>query len=127
MDLTTSVKRIIASAVAAIVLLPCFKLISSANAQYVEAPTIFENGVRKSTQLTVHFKENVFDLPQGIRQAQISDIDLSLSKLREFFDGLQSKHGDIEFVKVIPDAKWGDVWRRHKRTGETELMHRARR
>lgn len=95
----------------------------AAFAQYCEAPTIFENGVRKSTQITIHFKEKVFDLPRGVWQAQIGDMASSMTNVRQHFFQLEQKYGAISLTKVIPEAMWGDVWQRHKRTGQLVRIH----
>ena len=107
----------------ALILMLALGFIKMANAQYLEAPTIFENGIRKSTQITVHFKEKIFELPQGIRIAHVDDMTSSWPKAKEYFAGLEKRYGAISFVKQIPNAAWGDVWRRNRRTEEMVKIH----
>jgi subtilisin family serine protease len=90
---------------------------------YSEAPIIFENGVRKSTQLTVHFKYPVLDLPRGTRHAAITDIASQFPQLIAYFSALRNRYGDITLIKQIPDALWGDVWRANFNTGQLVRIH----
>ena len=78
---------------------------------YSEASIKFENGIRKSTQLTVNFKEKIFDLPKGSKLASDQNIPQRFSNLISFFSSLKIKYGDIIFIKQIPDAVWGDIWK----------------
>jgi len=36
---------------------------------------------------------------------------------------LSNRYGEITLRKQIPSAKWGDVWRRNRRTGELVKIH----
>jgi hypothetical protein len=90
---------------------------------YSEAPVIFENGVRKSTQLTVHFKYPVLDLRRGTRRAAITDIASQFPQLVTYFSALRNRYGDITFIKQIPNAVWGDVWRTNFNTGQLVRIH----
>lgn len=123
MGLVFKSKCVMANLLLAVILLILLHSAEVAFAQYCEAPTIFENGVRKSTQITVHFKEKVFDLPKGLRQARIMDVASSFSQLRQHFTGLEKRYGAVSFIKQIPNAIWGDIWQRHKRTGELVRIH----
>ncbi|MDZ7369509.1 MAG: S8 family serine peptidase [candidate division KSB1 bacterium] len=116
-------KRMMANLLLTVFLSILFHNAEVAFAQYCEAPTIFENGVRKSTQITVHFKEKVFDLPRGVWQAQIGDMASAVANVRQHFSQLEQRYGAVSFVKVIPNAMWGDVWQRHKRTGQLVRIH----
>ena len=44
-------------------------IINAQSQIYSEAPIIFDNGMKKSTQVTVHFGQKVFDLPIGKQNA----------------------------------------------------------
>jgi len=123
MERLTSPKRVMADMIASAILIFSIFFTGVAQAQYCEAPTIFENGVRKSTQVTIHFKEKVFNLPIGLWQAQIGDVASSFSQLRQHFTGLEKRYGAVSFIKQIPNARWGEVWQRHKRTGELVRIH----
>ena len=93
------------------------------NSVYAEAPVILEDGVRKSTQITVNFKDRVFDLPQGTVDATIDGMEVSFANLKTVFQDLERRFGNIVLKKQIPDAVWGDVWRTHRVTGKPVRIH----
>lgn len=41
-------------------------ILNSQNEFYSEAPIVFENGIKKSTQVTVNFNQKVFDIPSRV-------------------------------------------------------------
>lgn len=57
MERLTNPKRVMANMIASAILIFSIFFTGVAQAQYCEAPTIFENGVRKSTQVTIHSKK----------------------------------------------------------------------
>ena len=83
-----------------------------------EAPLLFKDGMLKSTQLTVHFNFKALDLSEGETEGTLSDLKNASADLRAYFAGLEQKYGAITFVKQIPSAKWGDVWRKARGTGK---------
>lgn len=85
---------------------------------YSEAPIIFENGVKKSVQVTVHFNSNVFALPKGEKYAEISDANHIYSDVINTLVSLQQKYGEVVLKKQIPAAVWGDIWRKKITNGE---------
>lgn len=64
----------------------------------------------------------MLDLPRGAKHATISDIPPRFSQLKTYFDALHDRHGNIAFIKQIPDAVWGDVLRLNPDTGEQVRM-----
>lgn len=90
---------------------------------YSEAPIVVENGVKMSPQLTVHFKERVFDLPAGAVSVTRNEMENAFTDLNAYFSGLEQKYGSITFIKQIPEATWGDVWHMNKRTGKMVQLH----
>jgi len=88
-----------------------------------ERPIIYEKGVIKSDAVTVNFKEKVLDLPQGQRRSAISDINPRFQEVIQYLNDLSNRYGEITLYKQIPTAKWGDVWRRNRRTGELVKIH----
>jgi hypothetical protein len=90
---------------------------------YSEAPFVVENGVKMSPQLTVHFKERVFDLPAGTITTSRNEMESIFTNLNTYFSNLEKKYGSITFIKQIPSAVWGNVWHRNKRTGTMVQLH----
>ncbi|GKS62668.1 hypothetical protein YTPLAS21_21260 [Candidatus Nitrosocosmicus sp.] len=90
---------------------------------YSEAPVVYENGVKMSTEIIVHFKHQVFDFPAGPVTAKISDMNLEFSNLPIYFSQLEQRFGSISFYKRVPNAVWGDVWRTNRRTGKPVRLH----
>jgi len=74
-----------------------------------EAPIIHENGIKKSNQITVAFKYKVITITKGKRIAAISNINKSYKNLSDYFKKLHMHYGYFNFIKMIPDAKWGDM------------------
>ena len=85
---------------------------------YSEAPIYFDNGKKMSLQLTVKFNSKVIDLPIEKKEANILDLNTSYPNIINFFNNLSKCFGEIKFIKQIPDAKWGDVWRVSEITGD---------
>ena len=67
------------------------QLLISQNQSYSEAPIIIENGIAKSTQITVHFNQNVIDIPLGVQDAYLQDISQQFPNLSSFFTSLEAK------------------------------------
>jgi len=76
-----------------------------------------------SIQLTVHFNERVLALTPGVSTVEVKDIAAEFSGLKEYFNYLQEKYGDVTLIKQIPSAVWGDTLRTNKRTGRTVRIH----
>ena len=62
-------------------------------------------------------------MPKGISRAQIDDIALPFSKIKLYFVGLNNQYGSALFIKQLPNAMWGDIWRQNKQTGEWVQTH----
>ncbi|MCU7493073.1 MAG: S8 family serine peptidase [Ignavibacteria bacterium] len=84
---------------------------------YSEAPVIFENGVKKSTQITVHFKYPIFSAAKGEKEAFMSNSSLLYPNLIKYFKRLEDKYGKIKFNKAIPSAVWGEFETQNKAAG----------
>ena len=103
-----------------------FVITSSITAQsniYSEAPIKFENDEKMSTQITVNFKVPAFNLSKGKKKAEITNIQPRYGKIKKYFNELKKKYGKIELIKHVPDAVWGDVWRKNIITGKTFKKH----
>jgi thermitase len=77
-----------------------------------------KNGTLYSDALVVKFKDYVIDLPRGVRHASKSNIRSNFPTVTEIINKFEQKFDSITLVKQIPDTQWGDIWRRHKITGE---------
>ncbi len=99
------------------------RLHAQTNHVYFEAPIIVENGVTLSTQITVNFKEHVFDLAPAQIEATIADAAPAYPNAKKVFQDLELRFGRVVFQKQIPGAIWGDVWRTNKVTGELVRIH----
>lgn len=90
---------------------------------FSEAPIYFENGVRYSNQIIVHFKEKLFDLPYGKNVAENSEIEKTPTSIKSFFKDIQKKYGTFKLIKRVPNSVWGDTLRPHSITGEPVRVH----
>ncbi len=77
-----------------------------------------ENGRTLSNGITVHFKQPLFNVAEGKQTAKLSDFKVEFEPIKQYFSDLEKQHEEIIFYKLIPSAKWGDVWRKHVRTAE---------
>lgn len=85
---------------------------------FSEAPIFFDNDRKMSIQLTVKFKNKIFDLAEGKREAKYLDMNPSFPNVTGFFNNLQNLYGEVKFIKQIPWANWNDVWRLNEKTGD---------
>lgn len=79
---------------------------------YVEDGTLYVDAI------VVKFKDRVIDLPQGVRYAAKSNIHANFPAVTAIINSFEQKIGSVSLIKQIPEARWGDVMRRHKITGE---------
>jgi subtilisin family serine protease len=84
---------------------------------YSEATIDLINGIRKSRLINVKFKQNVLPLVAGASKGTTAQISSAFPNVISFFATLEQRYGPAVFYKKIPQATWGDVWRRHKITG----------
>ena len=68
-----------------------------------------ENGRTMSNGITVHFKQPLFNVPEGEQTAKLSDFKVGFEPIKQYLSDLEKQHEEITFYKLIPSAKWGDV------------------
>jgi len=89
---------------------------------YSQAPIVFENNIRKSTQLNVKFNVKAFNLSQNRITAEYKEMLPGNGVLKSFFKDLEKKYGEFSFTKIIPGAKWADTLFYDKTTGKTRRL-----
>jgi len=77
---------------------------------YSQSPVVFENNIRKSTQLNVKFNVKVFEFAQNKITAGYNEMLPGKGILKPFFQELEKKYGEFTFTKIIPRAKWADTF-----------------
>lgn len=80
-----------------------------------------KEGILYSDAIVIKFNSLVIDLPQNYKFANIEDIDNNNTELIQKFSALSEKFGPINFIKQIPNAKWGETESKNKNTNE--LIH----
>ncbi len=79
------------------------------------------NNNKFSDLITINFTDNIINLPVGVSQASINDInDVDV---RNFLNSLVTQYGNITLEKVFPDLIWGDTERTNKRNGKTVTIN----
>ncbi|MCH7974254.1 MAG: S8 family peptidase [Bacteroidetes bacterium] len=73
--------------------------------------------------VVVKFKENVIDLPAGIRFASLSNIRQEYPSIISHLTELGNLYGNYELIKQIPSAVWGDTIRTNRITGKQVAVH----
>ncbi|MCK5075579.1 MAG: S8 family serine peptidase, partial [Calditrichia bacterium] len=68
--------------------------------------------------MVVNFIENVISLPQNQKYANINDINSQYTNVIQKFNELENQYGQIQFIKQVPGAQWGDTQKQHKITGQ---------
>jgi len=89
---------------------------------YSQSPVVFENNIRKSTQLNVKFNVKVFEFAQNKITAGYNEMLPGKGILKPFFQELEKKYGEFTFTKIIPRAKWADTLFYDKTIGETRRL-----
>lgn len=72
-------------------------------------------GQRYSTLVKVKFDKKIIDLPAGISIANVNNVNSA--EIRNFFNLLKNKYGELSLIKSISSSFWGDTVRLNKRTG----------
>jgi len=68
---------------------------------FSEAPIYFDNDVKMSMQLTVHFSKEVFPLTKGKKKAALADINPKFKNLYNYFINLEEKYGKIILTPLM--------------------------
>jgi parallel beta-helix repeat protein len=92
------------------------------NKVYSEAPIISNNGTIESTQLTVKFRNRIFDLSRAKTESNLDSILPGNEEIKIFLNNLQIKYGSLTFRKIIPEAIWGDTLYYDTATGVTKRL-----
>lgn len=88
-----------------------------------EAPIYFQDGVKYSNQIVVHFKYKIFDLPLEQNMTGHLEIEDTHSGLKSFFNDMENVYGTFKFYKRVKNTFWGDTIRSHVITGVPVRIH----
>lgn len=89
---------------------------------YSEAQVIIDADIIKSTQVTVKFDVQAFNITQSKTTASYKELLPGYETLDLFFKTLEKKYGKFSFEKVIPTANWGDTLFHDEKTGEVRKL-----
>lgn len=93
-------------------------LLSQETRLFSEAPVFFEASKRMSNMVYVKFRERIIDLPKGVCKAKLTDLNPAFPAVMQKFQRLQTNYAPYNLYKAIPSSVWGDVVRKHRRTGQ---------
>ncbi len=82
-----------------------------------EAPLFVENGVLKSTRITVAFNQNVISTESGVTLVDTLRHPIRNTGVKALLRLLSTRYGPFTIRKIIPRAVWGDTLVRNKRNG----------
>ncbi len=87
-----------------------------------ETDYYIENGILYTDRVIVKFNRKIFELPSDVIRASIENMEAGASPLHQYILSLQQNYGEVEFIKRIPKAVWGDTLRTHRFTGELVVI-----
>ena len=120
----TTVRKLIRCSVLLLVLhfsaeavFPQFTELSREN-MISEGKFYFKDGILYSDAIVVKFRERVIDVPIGERHVNANSVRGEFQAVKGLFDRMDQKYGAADIIKQVPTARWGDVTRVNRATGQ---------